>query len=75
MKYVCDVCGWVYDEAEGCPEAGIAPGTKWEDVPADFECPLCSVGKDQFSEEEFQKQPTTGMIRLSADFFLPKRLI
>ena len=51
MKYVCDVCGWVYDEAEGCPEAGIAPGTKWEDVPADFECPLCSVGKDQFSEE------------------------
>lgn len=51
MKYVCDVCGWVYDEAEGCPEAGIAPGTKWEDVPDDFECPVCFVGKDQFSEE------------------------
>ena len=50
-KYVCDVCGWVYDEAEGCPDAGIAPGTKWEDVPADFECPLCAVGKDSFSEE------------------------
>ena len=51
MKYVCDVCGWVYDEAEGLPEAGIAPGTKFADLPDDFECPLCFVGKDQFSEE------------------------
>lgn len=50
MKYVCDVCGWEYDEEAGYPEGGIAPGTKWEDVPEDFECPLCSVGKDQFSE-------------------------
>ena len=50
-KYVCDVCGWVYDEAEGYPEAGIAPGTKFEDLPEDFECPLCAGGKDQFSEE------------------------
>ena len=51
MKYVCDVCGWVYDEEEGYPEGGIEPGTKWEDVPEDFECPLCAVGKDDFSEE------------------------
>ena len=51
MKYVCDVCGWVYDEAEGYPEGGIAPGTPWTEVPEDFECPLCSVGKDMFSEE------------------------
>ncbi len=50
-KYVCDVCGWVYDEAEGYAEGGIAPGTKWEDVPEDFACPLCAVGKDQFSQE------------------------
>lgn len=50
MKYVCDVCGWEYDEEKGYPEGGIAPGTKWEDVPQDFECPLCFVGKDQFSE-------------------------
>ena len=50
MKYVCDVCGWEYDEEKGYPEGGIAPGTKWEDVPEDFECPLCFVGKDQFSE-------------------------
>ena len=52
IKYVCDVCGWEYDEEEGYPEGGIAPGTKWEDVPEDFECPLCNVGKDQFSEVE-----------------------
>ena len=50
MKYTCDLCGWEYDEEEGYAEAGIAPGTKWEDVPEDFECPLCSVDKDQFSE-------------------------
>ena len=42
----------VIDEEEGYPEGGIAPGTKWEDVPKDFECPLCNVGKDQFSEVE-----------------------
>ena len=41
MKYVCDVCGWEYDEELGYPEGGIAPGTKWEDIPDDFECPLC----------------------------------
>ena len=50
-KYVCDVCGWIYDEAEGAPDMGIAPGTKFEDLPEDFACPLCSVGKDMFSEE------------------------
>ena len=50
-KYVCDVCGWVYDEAAGAPDMGIAPGTKFEDLPEDFACPLCGVGKDNFSEE------------------------
>ena len=52
MKYVCDVCGWEYDEEKGYPEGGITPGTKWEDIPEDFECPLCFVGKDQFSKAE-----------------------
>ena len=50
MKYVCDVCGWEYDEALGCPEMGIAPGTPWAEVHDDFACPLCSGGKDMFSE-------------------------
>ena len=58
-KYVCEVCGWVYDEALGDPEHGIAPGTKFEDLPADFECPLCGVGKDQFAEE-YAKRPRFG---------------
>ena len=52
MKYVCNLCGWTYDEAEGAAESDIAPGTKWEDVPGGFACPLCSVGKDQFSKAE-----------------------
>lgn len=51
-KYICEVCGWEYDEAEGYPDSGVAPGTKWEDVPADFVCPGCGVGKDQFSKVE-----------------------
>ena len=50
MKYICTACGYVYDEAVGDPDNGIAPGTKWEDVPDDFTCPLCGVGKDEFEE-------------------------
>ncbi len=51
MKYVCSDCGWEYDEALGSPENGIAPGTKWESLPENFDCPLCMVGKDHFSKE------------------------
>ena len=43
-QYECDLCGYVYDEAAGDPDNGIAPGTKWEDLPEDFVCPLCGVG-------------------------------
>lgn len=49
-KYVCDACGWEYDEELGDPDSGIAPGTKFEDLPDDFVCPVCGVGKDMFSE-------------------------
>ena len=51
-KYVCKVCGGIYNEALGDPDNGIAPGTKFEDLPADFVCPLCGVGKDEFEEIE-----------------------
>lgn len=51
-KYVCDVCGYVYDPAVGDSDNGIAPGTAFEDLPADWACPLCGVGKDEFSETE-----------------------
>ena len=50
-KYKCDICGWKYDPAVGVPEAGIAPGTPWQEVPDVFVCPLCGVGKEDFSEE------------------------
>ena len=49
MKYVC-VCGYEYDEAAGAPDCGIAPGTKWEDVPEDFACPMCGSPKSVFSK-------------------------
>ena len=52
MKYVCDVCGWVYDEEKGAPDLGIAPGTKFEELPEEFICQLCSVGKECFREGE-----------------------
>ena len=48
-KYVCDVCGWIYDPAVGDPDSGIEPGTAFEDIPDDWVCPLCGVGKDDFS--------------------------
>ena len=49
-KYVCDVCGYEYDPEVGDPENGIAAGTTFEDLPEDWVCPLCGVGKDEFSE-------------------------
>ena len=51
-KYVCDVCGYIYDPAEGDPDNGGAAGTAFEDIPESWVCPLCGVGKDQFSVEE-----------------------
>jgi rubredoxin len=48
-KYICDVCGWIYDEEIGDPDSGIAAGTKFEDIPDDWECPECGVGKEDFS--------------------------
>lgn len=48
MKYTCSVCGYVYDEKEGCVEDNIAPNTLWADVPSDWVCPICGVDKTQF---------------------------
>ncbi len=49
QKYVCDVCGYVYDPAAGDPDNGVAPGTAWESVPADWVCPTCGAPKEDFS--------------------------
>lgn len=51
-KYVCSVCGYVYDPAVGDPDGGIKPGTSFEEIPEDWVCPTCGVGKDQFEKEE-----------------------
>lgn len=50
-KYVCTVCGWIYDEERGMPEKGIAPGTRFEDLPEEFVCELCGVSKEDFTKE------------------------
>ena len=50
MKYVCNVCGWEYDPQVGDPDNGIEPGTAFEELPEDFVCPLCGVGKEDFTE-------------------------
>ncbi len=51
-KYVCTVCGWVYDPAKGDPDNGIQPGTAFEDLPEDWTCPECGVGKEDFEPED-----------------------
>jgi len=50
-KYVCSICGYVYDPADGDPDNGIAPGTKFEDIPADWVCPTCGADKSAFEKE------------------------
>lgn len=47
-KYMCLICGYIYDEAVGAPEDGIAPGTRWEDVPPNWTCPECGARKEDF---------------------------
>lgn len=49
-KFECMVCGYIYEEELGDPDNGVDAGTKWENVPEDWVCPLCGVGKDEFQE-------------------------
>jgi len=51
-SYVCDLCGYVYDPAEGDEDNGVAPGTAFEDLPEDWVCPVCGVTKSDFSVVE-----------------------
>ncbi len=51
-KYVCSVCGYIYDEAAGDPQSGVAPGTAWEDLPSDWVCPLCTAEQSEFNKED-----------------------
>lgn len=47
-RYMCLLCGFIYDEEKGWPEDGIAPGTRWDDVPLTWQCPECGATKDDF---------------------------
>ncbi|MDZ7832430.1 MAG: rubredoxin [Desulfobacterales bacterium] len=50
-KYVCQVCGYVYDPEQGDPDNGVEPGTSFENLPDDWVCPVCGAGKDDFEKE------------------------
>ena len=70
-KYLCSICGYIYDEAKGIPEAGIAPGTLWEDVPEDWVCPLCGATKEEFEKQgesaTIAESKSVSVIELSSD--------
>lgn len=51
-KYMCLICGFIYDEAVGRPDEGIPPGTKWADIPLSWRCPDCGSGKEDFEMVE-----------------------
>ncbi len=51
-KYVCELCGYVYDPEAGDPDGGIDPGTSFDDLPEAWECPVCGAGKDDFAKED-----------------------
>ena len=55
-KYVCPICGYVYDEAMGDTKGGIAPGTRWEDVPESWVCPLCRAPKSDFGPQQAKQE-------------------
>ena len=52
VMFTCDLCGYVYDPAEGDDSGGVKPGTAFADLPADWVCPLCGAGKDEFSPQK-----------------------
>ena len=45
LRWICDACGYIYDEAKGDPDSGLAPGTRYQDIPDDWQCPLCGMMK------------------------------
>jgi rubredoxin len=53
-QWICSICGYIYDEAQGDPENGIPPGTRWEDVPETWTCPDCGADKRDFDMVEFE---------------------
>ena len=76
-KYICTVCEYIYDPEQGDPESGIEPGTAFEDIPDDWTCPLCGVGKEDFEpyedktkRERIIKRKMAGCIDICPVFFI-----
>ncbi|MGD9560147.1 MAG: rubredoxin [Oscillospiraceae bacterium] len=69
-RYVCSVCGYVYDEGQGAPDAQLAPGTRWADVPKGWPCPVCGAAKDRFAPQgggKAEKAPPAAAAQQGAD--------
>ncbi len=66
-KYICSICGYVYDEAKGAPDTGVAPGTVWSDVPKDWVCPLCGASKEEFNSLSAPKAEKNPIKIIEAD--------
>ena len=60
-KYICEPCGYEYDPAAGDPDNGIPAGTAFEDLPEDWVCPICGMGKEVFAEEQRSLQSWEGL--------------
>lgn len=68
MQYICHACGYIYNEAEGDPDSGLAPGTRFSDIPEDWACPLCGVTKSDF---ELYEAPSLDALRARANGCAP----
>ena len=62
-KFVCTICGYVYDEEKGNPQGGVAPGTRWEDLPDTWVCPLCGAAKSDFRPADAPPKPAPKPLR------------
>ena len=71
-KYECEPCGYIYDPAVGDPDGGIAPGTAFEDIPDDWVCPICGLGKDVFLPFRFRQEKFFHLFFLS-EYITPAR--
>jgi len=58
--YICTECSWIYDPEQGDPDGGIPPGTPWEEIPDDWSCPVCGVGKEDFEPLDAPHEPAAG---------------
>ncbi len=56
MRYKCNICGYIYNPDKGDPDAGVEPGTPFEDLPDDWICPVCGASKDDFSPEQEEEE-------------------